>query len=56
MGHARTLLLTTERPLDEVAAAVGYGSVPAFVNAFRAFYGVTPARQRLSRIWLMTPP
>ena len=50
MGHARALLLTTERPLEEIAAAVGYGSTPAFVKAFRTLYGVTPAGQRLSRI------
>ena len=43
MGHARALLLTTEPPLEEIAAAVGYGSTPAFVKAFRTFYGVTPA-------------
>ncbi|MFE0630038.1 AraC family transcriptional regulator [Streptomyces sp. NPDC058864] len=43
---AAELLAETERPVSEVAAAVGYASESAFGRAFRLAAGDTPARLR----------
>jgi AraC family transcriptional activator of mtrCDE len=48
MAIAADLLTTTDRGLDDVAAAVGYRSAPAFGRAFRIATGTTPARLRRS--------
>ena len=41
-------LLSTENSIEEIAAAVGYGSAAAFNRAFRREYDCPPARFRLS--------
>ncbi|MFI0944253.1 helix-turn-helix domain-containing protein [Streptomyces sp. NPDC021020] len=42
MRHARALLATTDRPVEQVAFAVGYGSAAAFSRAFSAYHGTPP--------------
>jgi AraC family transcriptional regulator, activator of mtrCDE len=48
MTIAADLLTTTERGLDDIAAAVGYSSPSAFGKAFRSVTGTTPSRLRRS--------
>lgn len=42
MEHAKTLLETTSKPIDEVAALAGYNSTAAFIHRFRKKFGLTP--------------
>lgn len=44
--QAERLLLNTRLPVSEIALAVGYSESAAFVNAFRRWTGLTPARFR----------
>lgn len=46
MTIAADLLATTDRSLDAIAAAAGYGSTSAFGRAFRIATGTTPAAFR----------
>jgi AraC-like DNA-binding protein len=46
MTTATRLLRETDKPLRQVASAVGYGSVFAFAKAFRREYGMTPGDYR----------
>lgn len=46
LGAAERLLLTTRLPIAEVAHAVGYADVTAFIRAWKAATGSTPARWR----------
>jgi AraC family transcriptional activator of mtrCDE len=46
MTIAADLLTTTDRSLDDVAAAVGYNSTSAFGKSFRSATGTTPSRLR----------
>ncbi|RYE93318.1 MAG: AraC family transcriptional regulator, partial [Myxococcales bacterium] len=47
--RATELLATTEAPIKEIAARVGYGSEPAFHRAFARLEGATPLAYRRSR-------
>jgi AraC-like DNA-binding protein len=40
---ARQLLLSTRTPIDEIASALCYADVSAFMHAFRRWTGTTPA-------------
>lgn len=46
MRRASELLVDSDIPLPEVAAAVGFGHVSAFVRAFHRHYGATPIAWR----------
>ncbi len=46
MMRARELLLTTNRPIKEIAALVGYPRSTNFTTAFRRKFGVTPGSMR----------
>ena len=46
LRRARELLLTTEQPVSEVAASVGYESYSHFNRIFRQAYHITPAAYR----------
>ncbi|EJN15980.1 DNA-binding domain-containing protein, AraC-type [Bradyrhizobium sp. YR681] len=46
--HAKTLLATTERPLAEIALAVGFSTQAHFSTVFKRISGQTPARWRLA--------
>jgi AraC family transcriptional activator of mtrCDE len=48
MTIAADLLASTDRSLDDIAAAVGYSSASAFGKAFRGVTGTTPSRLRRS--------
>jgi AraC family transcriptional regulator len=47
MGRARDLLATTELPLLEVAARVGYQTQAHFTGVFHRYVGTTPRVYRL---------
>jgi AraC-like DNA-binding protein len=49
MDRAAWLLKYTEKPIDEVAEAVGYRSESAFYQVFRKQFSVTPEKYRLQR-------
>ncbi len=44
--HARTLLESTTRSIDDIAQLVGYGDVPHFRSLFFRKSGLTPSRYR----------
>lgn len=46
MRHARALLATTGRPVEQIGFTVGYGSAAAFSRAFSAYHGVPPQAWR----------
>ncbi|WP_441237713.1 helix-turn-helix domain-containing protein [Bradyrhizobium sp. 930_D9_N1_4] len=46
--HAKTLLATTERPLAEIALAVGFSTQAHFSTVFKRISGESPARWRLA--------
>jgi AraC family transcriptional regulator len=46
LHRAAVELITGERPVSRVASQAGYGSQEAFTRAFKAAYGVPPARYR----------
>src|SRR5688572_3445171 len=48
LHRAAVELITGELPVTRVARRAGYGSQAAFTRAFRAAYGVPPARYRAS--------
>jgi len=47
MGRARDLLATTDLPLLEVAARVGYQTQAHFTGVFHRYVGTTPRVYRL---------
>ena len=47
--RASDLLFRTERPLKQVAAAVGFRNEKSFIRAFRQWTGTTPAQFRAAR-------
>jgi AraC-like DNA-binding protein len=49
MDLAAVRLSKTQEPVESVAAAVGYQSVPAFSRAFARSHGATPGRYRAAR-------
>ena len=44
LHRAACLLVQSDQPIDQTAHGVGFGSVQSFTRAFRAAYGVAPAR------------
>ena len=46
--HAKMLLATTERPLAEIALAVGFSTQAHFSTVFKRISGESPARWRLA--------
>jgi AraC-like DNA-binding protein len=46
MQHARQLLLTTDKPIKEIASLVGYKRTGNFITAFRKRFGMTPGSLR----------
>ncbi|GAB3750283.1 AraC family transcriptional regulator [Microlunatus parietis] len=46
MLHARRLLADVDRPIEQIAHAVGYGSTAAFSRAFTADHGTAPKSWR----------
>lgn len=46
--HAKALLATTERPLAEIALAVGFSTQAHFSTVFKRISGESPARWRLA--------
>ena len=46
MQHARNLILTTNTPIKEISATVGYPLTTSFITAFRRRFGVTPGALR----------
>ncbi len=52
--RAACRLVVTDEPLEHVATASGYATVPAFSRAFRGMYGVPPGQFRQTGV--VTPP
>lgn len=50
MRHARALLAGTDKPVEQIAFTVGYGSAAAFSRAFSAYHGSSPQG------WRSRPP
>lgn len=48
MANAKRLLRTTDRPINEVAAAVGFETASHFISAFRKREEITPQKYRKS--------
>jgi len=46
LHHAKELLQTTNKPVKEICALVGYPRTPNFITAFRKRFGVTPGSFR----------
>jgi AraC family transcriptional regulator len=55
LHRAAVELITGELPVRRVARRAGYGSQEAFTRAFKAAYGVPPARYRASFVPSLTP-
>lgn len=49
MARARELLITTRAPVNQVAAAVGYGDAFYFSRQFRTVHGCSPSQYREQR-------
>ena len=49
LAAAKMLLETSERPLSEIASAVGFGSVASFYREFTKKIGIPPAKYRESK-------
>jgi AraC-like DNA-binding protein len=46
IAHAKYLLITTERTMNDVAYSAGFGTRTSFFRAFRRVTGVTPMQYR----------
>lgn len=46
MQHAKNLLLTTNKPIKDICAMVGYPRTTNFITAFRRRFGMTPGSLR----------
>ena len=49
MARARTLLLTTAKPVSEIAAACGFSTYNYFCTHFKKHFGMTPVNYRRTR-------
>ncbi len=49
LERAKTLLRATDMTSTQIGRAVGFGSLPHFINTFRAQVGLTPTRFRAAR-------
>jgi AraC-like DNA-binding protein len=47
MEHAKVLLETTDKPINEIATHAGYDSAASFIHAFRKAFGFTPREWRI---------
>ena len=47
MNHAKSLLEDAHKPINEIASAVGYLTVPSFTTVFKLNTGKTPKEYRL---------
>jgi AraC-like DNA-binding protein len=45
LRRARSLLLTTDMRIGEIADVIGYGSIYAFSEAYKGFYGHSPKQE-----------
>ncbi len=52
MERAAWLLKTTAKKVGEIAQAVGYGSEPAFYQAFKKYFKVTPQEYRMLKNYI----
>lgn len=48
MQYAKELILTTNKPIKEISAMVGYPRTTNFITAFRRTFGMTPGSLRRS--------
>lgn len=46
MQHAKKLIITTDKPIKEISALVGYPRTTNFITAFRRKFGLTPGALR----------
>jgi AraC-like DNA-binding protein len=46
MEHAKLLLSSTDKPINEIASLTGYDTVAGFIHAFRREFGLTPREWR----------
>lgn len=46
MNKAKELLSSTDKPIKEIAAHIGYDHLTSFITAFRKFFGYTPGSIR----------
>jgi transcriptional regulator GlxA family with amidase domain len=44
--HAQALLATTDRPIQQIADAIGFKRAGDFATAFRLRFGMTPSEYR----------
>lgn len=49
MKLARTLIMKTERTLNDIAQAVGYNTYVSFFTAFKKYYGISPVILRQNK-------
>ncbi|MDA0185171.1 AraC family transcriptional regulator [Solirubrobacter phytolaccae] len=56
MRQATVLVLQSDEPLAQIAPAVGYGHVSAFIKAFRLHHGTTPIELRRRHRDIATAP
>lgn len=55
LEHAKTLLLSSERSMADIAAVAGYSSLALFSRGFKRSVGVSPLRYRQQRWGEATP-
>ena len=56
LTRAKTLLKTTEYPVNQIAAQAGFVNVSSFHRAFRQSVGTTPSQFRVrGKAWRSTP-
>lgn len=46
MKKAKEMILSTEKNVNEISLAVGYGSANTFCRAFKKYYGISPIEMR----------
>jgi len=46
MEHAKLLLESTDKPINEIANLTGYDTAASFIHAFRREFGLTPREWR----------
>ena len=46
MEKASTMILTGNKPLEQIASDLGYASLSSFYRVFTSYYGITPGKYR----------